>query len=204
MVLIPVSSVLRTNLVVNPKPPKQATKTCGRSPKRQIRWQGRPRGLAPWQDSATSLRSGSDSTLHSLARHPIRPHLANRLRQRQSNPSGPSLCHHARRLEINPPLPSLLPCLFGYNRPLSPGCPIHRARALCDGWECKPSAQRAEGPRYPSLGQRPRSQPRLTIGGLKARAKCPIRPSAPSSAHFAIGGGKPSRAWSLLHRHAKV
>src|SRR5712664_2095894 len=43
--------------------------------------------------------------------------------------------------------------------------------ALCDGWD---ESQRAEGPRYPSMGQRPRSQPRLTIGGLKARAKCLI------------------------------
>jgi hypothetical protein len=47
--------------------------------------------------------------------------------------------------------------------------------------------RRAEGPRYPSLGQRPRSQPRLTIGGLKARAKCLIRPGSPNSPTYRPG-----------------
>src|SRR5258708_37017174 len=41
-----------------------------------------------------------------MAGHPIRPHLANRLCQRQSNPPGPALRRHARRLKIN--LPSLV------------------------------------------------------------------------------------------------
>ncbi len=67
----------------------------------QIRRQGRSGGLAPREDSATRLRPGSDSTVHSMAGHAVRPHLANRLRQRQSNPPGSPVCHHAWRLKIN-------------------------------------------------------------------------------------------------------
>ena len=58
---------------------------------------------APWKIPQLASCLGAAPLSTPMARHPVRPHLANRLRQRQSNPSGPSLRRHAGRLKIDLP-----------------------------------------------------------------------------------------------------